>query len=113
MGRCRLFLVSGRFPSSRALTKRRSSVLRAWLPLLAFCFLTPLSSLAQTSAQAASFAEATQAMQQGNLDAAGAGFAAVVKQMPTFAEAHFNLGLVRQEQGQFDEAIASFRKALA
>ncbi len=52
-------------------------------------------------------------MQEGNLDEAGAGFAAVVKQAPAFAEAHFNLGLVRQEQGQFDDAIASFHKALA
>jgi tetratricopeptide (TPR) repeat protein len=67
----------------------------------------------QTPEQAAMFSQATQAMQEGNLAAAGAGFAAVVKQSPTFAEAHFNLGLVRQEQGQYDAAIASFRKALA
>jgi tetratricopeptide (TPR) repeat protein len=113
MGRCRLFIVSDRFPSSPALTKRRSSVLRAWVPLLVFCFLTPLTFLAQTPSQAATFTAATQAMQQGSLEEAAAGFAKVVKQAPTFAEAHFNLGLVRQEQGQFDEAIASFRKALA
>jgi tetratricopeptide (TPR) repeat protein len=52
-------------------------------------------------------------MQAGNLDEAGAGFAAVIKQAPTFAEAHFNLGLVRQEQGQYEDAIASFHNALA
>lgn len=83
-----------------------------FLPLV-FCFLASSPFSAQTPAQAAAFTEATQAMQQGNLDAAAAGFATVVKQMPTFAEAHFNLGLVRQEQGQLDEAIASFHKALA
>jgi tetratricopeptide (TPR) repeat protein len=77
---------------------------------LGLCVIATIS--AQTPAQA-TFAEATEAMQHGNLDAAASGFAAVLKQMPTFAEAHFNLGLVRQEQGQFDDAIASFRKALA
>jgi tetratricopeptide (TPR) repeat protein len=51
-------------------------------------------------------------MRAGDLDAAAAGFAAVVKQQPAFAEAHFNLGLVREEQGKHEEAIASFRKAL-
>jgi len=83
-----------------------------FLPLV-FCLLASSPFSAQTPAQAAAFTEATQAMQQGNLDAAAAGFAAVVKQMPTFAEAHFNLGLVRQEQGHIDDAIASFHKALA
>jgi tetratricopeptide (TPR) repeat protein len=81
--------------------------------LWALCLSAAISSSGQTPTQAATFAAATQAMQEGNLDAAAAGFAAVVKQMPAFAEAHFNLGLVRQEQGLYDEAIASFRKALA
>src|SRR3984885_3206458 len=70
-------------------------------------------ALAQSDALSAQFAQATQAMQQGNLDAAAAGFAAVIKQSPDFAEAHFNLGLVNEEQGKYDEAIASFQKALA
>jgi len=35
-----------------------------------------------------------------------------VKAAPSFAEAHFNLGLVREEQGRLDEAVASFEKAL-
>ena len=51
-------------------------------------------------------------MSQGKLEEAGAGFAAVAKQAPSFAEAHFNLGLVREEQGKYDEAISSFQKAL-
>lgn len=51
-------------------------------------------------------------MQQGNLDLAGDGFAEVVKQAPTFAEAFLNLGLVREEQRRHDEAIADFQKAL-
>jgi tetratricopeptide (TPR) repeat protein len=51
-------------------------------------------------------------MRAGDLDTAAAGFAEIVKQQPTFAEAHFNLGLVNEERGHYDEAIASFQKAL-
>ncbi len=68
---------------------------------------------AQSDALSAQFTQATHSMQEGKLDAAAAGFAAIVKQSPAFAEAHFNLGLVREEQGRYDEAIASFQKALA
>jgi len=59
------------------------------------------------------FRQATEAMRNGNLEEAGEGFAAVVKQTPTFAEAYLNLGLVREEQGRHEEAITSFQKALA
>src|SRR5262249_4575915 len=69
--------------------------------------------ICQRSDQAALLARPPQPMQQGNLEEAGAGFAAVVKQAPSFAEAHFNLGLVRQEQGRYEGAITSFHKALA
>jgi tetratricopeptide (TPR) repeat protein len=62
---------------------------------------------------AAKFGQASAAMREGKLDEAEVGFAAVVKRQPQFAEAHFNLGLVREEQGNHDEAIASFQKALA
>lgn len=58
------------------------------------------------------FQEASQAMRQGNLEQAGDGFAAVIKQAPTFAEAYLNLGLVREEQNRHEEAIANFQKAL-
>lgn len=67
---------------------------------------------AQSADVSASFARATQAMREGKLEEAGTGFAAVVKQSPGFAEAYFNLGLVREEQGRYDEAIPSFQKAL-
>jgi len=81
--------------------------------LVALLLANPFPCRSQSPELAATFSHATQAMQQGNLDAAAEGFATVAKQAPTFAEAHFNLGLVRQEQGQYDDAIASFRKALA
>ncbi len=58
------------------------------------------------------FRQATEAMRKGNLEEAGEGFAAIVKQAPSFAEAHLNLGLVREEQGRHEDAISSFQKAL-
>jgi tetratricopeptide (TPR) repeat protein len=94
---------------------RRSGLISvAGLSTLAvlFCAITP--SRAQVEPEsAAKFREASQAMRSGDLQSAGDGFAEVVKLSPSFAEAHFNLGLVREEQGRLDEAIASFEKALA
>ena len=58
------------------------------------------------------FRQASEAMRRGDLAAAGDGFAAATKSDPAFAEAHFNLGLVREEQGLLDEAIVSLQKAL-
>jgi len=58
------------------------------------------------------FQQASEAMRNGNLEAAGDGFAEVVKQVPTFAEGFMNLGLVREEQGRHPDAIAAFQKAL-
>jgi tetratricopeptide (TPR) repeat protein len=78
--------------------------------LFAFGLLT--LAQAQSAGVTAEFAQATQAMREGKLDEAGAGFAAVVKRLPGFAEAYFNLGLVRHEQGRFEDAIPSFQKAL-
>jgi tetratricopeptide (TPR) repeat protein len=68
---------------------------------------------AQAIAASDQFEHASEAMRTGDLDAAAAGFAAVLRQSPGFAEAHFNLGLVNQERGRYEEAIASFQKALA
>lgn len=58
------------------------------------------------------FRRATESMRAGKLDEAGNGFASITKTAPTFAEAFFNLGLVREEQGHNEEAIDSFEKAL-
>jgi tetratricopeptide (TPR) repeat protein len=59
------------------------------------------------------FRQASEAMRNGDLNAAGEGFAATTRASPAFAEAHFNLGLVREEQGRFEEAIVSLQKALS
>ena len=77
-----------------------------------FCLAWPLR--AQVPPEVSEiFRQASEAMRQGDLNAAGDGFAAAAKAAPAFAEAHFNLGLVREEQGRMDEAIASLQKALA
>lgn len=80
---------------------------------LMFLFLLDNRLSAQMTPEVSNiFRQASEAMRQGDLNAAGDGFAAAVKLAPAFAEAHFNLGLVREEQGRLDEAIASFEKAL-
>jgi tetratricopeptide (TPR) repeat protein len=77
-----------------------------------FCLAWPLR--AQVAPEVSEiFRRASEAMQRGNLNAAGDGFETAAKAAPAFAEAHFNLALVREEQGRFDEAIASFQKVLA
>lgn len=58
------------------------------------------------------FRQATADMREGRLAQAGEGFAAIVKEVPGFAEAYLNLGLVLQEQGKLDEAVAGLQKAL-
>jgi tetratricopeptide (TPR) repeat protein len=73
-----------------------------------FCFANQ-----QRPAQANDrFRQATEALRQGHLDEAANGFAAVVKAVPTFAEAHLNLGLVLEEQGKNEDAIESLQTAL-
>src|SRR6266513_2706060 len=66
-----------------------------------YLLVAAIEALAQIPAAAAEqFRQATEAMRNGDLDAARSGFAAVIKRAPAFAEAHFNLGLVQEEQGQ-------------
>ena len=95
--------------SCKSVVRRRSSLL---LCALGFSFLA-LSLYGQANQQGLEqFQQASEAMRRGDLDVAGDGFAAAVKSAPAFAEAHFNLGLVREEQGRLDEAVASLQKAL-
>jgi len=52
-------------------------------------------------------------MRQGRLAQAEEQFAAIAKEAPGFAEAHFNLGLVLEEEGKHQPAIESLQRALA
>ena len=80
--------------------------------VMLFSLARPLCSQVESAASEI-FRQASEAMQRGDLNAAGDGFEAAAKAVPAFAEAYFNLGLVREEQGRLDEAIASLQKALA
>src|SRR5215471_21821398 len=73
----------------------------------------PVAISAQAPSIDARFRAATEAMRAGKLDQAGDEFASITKDSPSFAEAHLNLGLVREEQGRNEEAIASLQKALS
>src|SRR5713226_2309188 len=93
-----------------------SRPLLQWMSLLILWMISGLTDSLQaqrTPEVDNRFRQASEAMRNGKLDEAAEGFAAIVKEAPTFAEAHFNLGLVREEQGSHSEAIASFERALS
>jgi tetratricopeptide (TPR) repeat protein len=95
-------------------TPHRRLAIRVATLLVCVFSLSADSTLAQGGADAnQAFREATAALREGRLDEAAARFDALTRSSPTLAGAHFNLGLVREEQGRFEEAITSFKKALA
>src|SRR5215467_11941124 len=79
--------------------------------LLGITLLAPVG-YCQASDTESRFRAATAAMQEGKLQEAEQGFRGITQTSPTFAEAHFNLGLTLEEMGRFEEAVKSFRKAL-
>ena len=97
--------------SSQAARRARQYGRSALLICLSIFWFSLLLA-AQTPADTDAFRQASEAMRAGALDEAGQGFAAIVKRVPAFAEAHFNLGLVLEEQGRYEDAIASFKKAV-
>ena len=102
-------------PSLRSFHMLRSEFLRLiTLAAVAVALSSGCAAHAQLAPAAdQAFRQASEAMRQGDLNAAGEGFASVTKLAPAFAEGYMNLGLVRGEQGKQDEAIHNFEKALA
>jgi tetratricopeptide (TPR) repeat protein len=105
--------LAGASVRTRSATCRRCLIARGvvWV-----CVLSWSASLAAAQGGAdvnERFRQATAAMREGHLEQAGDGFASIVKEVPSFAEAHLNLGLVLQEQGKLDEAVASLHKAIS
>jgi len=97
-----------------ASSPRCAKIAEFLLILFALLFFLDTQLAAQLPPEVSSvFTQASNAMRQGDLNRAGDGFVQVTKLAPAFAEGHFNLGLVREEQGRFDDSIASFQKALA
>ena len=97
-------------PSPWRAKRAKLTLALAFLALL-FCFDRRLAAQLPPQASRA-FTQAANAMREGDLNQAGDGFAEVIRLAPSFAEAHFNLGLVREEQGRLADAINSFEKAL-
>jgi len=101
-----------KLPTNAAISSAGRWSSSLWGTLGVSC-LVALSIHAQSNQQGSEqLRRASEAMRRGDLDAAGDGFAAATKADPGFAEAHFNLGLVREEQGRLEEAVASLQKAL-
>jgi tetratricopeptide (TPR) repeat protein len=82
---------------------------------IVLCFIScwPIHAAPQGAADTnEAFQQATAAMREGRLEEAGAAFETITHTAPTFVGAHFNLGLVREEQGRFEDAVVSLKKAL-
>src|SRR6266567_7867904 len=91
-----------------------SRVLLAGTIFLYFLSCWPIHAAPQGAADVnEAFQRATAAMREGRLDEAGAAFENITRSAPTFVGAHFNLGLIREEQGRFEDAVVSLKKALA
>jgi tetratricopeptide (TPR) repeat protein len=73
---------------------------------------SPSSSPELPEALQPSFEEGVQALRAGKLDAAEAAFKRVLDQGGRVAYVHNNLGLVYQERGQHNPAVAQFREAI-
>ena len=98
-------------------TLARSRPLLQWMSLLILILWTISGLTDSLQAQRTPevdnrFRQASEAMRKGNLDEAAEGFAAVVKEAPTFAEAHFNLGTIHQALGDPVRAAARFQEAI-
>jgi tetratricopeptide (TPR) repeat protein len=83
--------------------------------IIFLCFVScwPIQAAPQAAANVNEvFQQATAAMREGRLEEAGTAFENIIHNVPTFVGAHFNLGLVREEQGRFEDAVASLNKAV-
>jgi len=84
---------------------------RGWL-LAGTAGLATVIALAQSEAFVEAFREGGQALRGGRLDEAGSAFERCTRLDPGFAEAWFNLGLVRFQQHKSGEAIPLLEKSL-
>ena len=100
-------------PSKPCFLKPVSGFTRGCMFCLLAFFCCPGYAFAQTSTVTEKMRHGTEALHQGHLEEAAESFASVTQSSPQFAEAHFNLALVREEQGRNEEAIASLQKALS
>ena len=75
--------------------------------------LSPAFLHAQQSRFETALHQGAAALQSGHLDEAAADFTLATELNPTFAEAWFNLGLVKMQQEQWAESEAALKKSLS
>src|SRR5579884_1632692 len=76
--------------------------------------LTSLPSLAaQANSFESVFRHGTEAMREGKLDLAADDFSQAIKLNPSFAEAYFNLGLVKVQQAHYGDAVEFLSRSVA
>jgi tetratricopeptide (TPR) repeat protein len=81
--------------------------------VFSLAFLCSPPARSQANSFETLFRNGTEALRTGNLDQATQDFTQATKLNPTFAEAFFNLGLVRVQQKQYSDGIAALTKAVA
>lgn len=84
------------------------------LTLVVLAGITVASGRAQAVDQDAVrdlMAHGNRAMQSADFGAAAAVFAEITRQVPTFAEGYFNLGLALEQKGELDKADVALRRA--
>jgi tetratricopeptide (TPR) repeat protein len=95
---------------------RCASRICLWIGIFASGLFFVVRVLAQAPAPSATVQEAMQqgaeAMTAGNFNAAVTAYTTVTREMPSFAEGYFNLGLAQQQAGQLDDAQSALKKAL-
>lgn len=80
--------------------------------VLCIAVVLPMRSFAQPNSFENIFRNGTQAMRSGDLDTAAEDFSQAIKLNPAFAEAYFNLGLVRVQQAHYSEAATSLSRSV-
>src|SRR5438309_900355 len=91
---------------------------KVYIRRLVVCSIIACAASAQSRVRsndeevAAIFQRATEAQRAGQLDSAATDYLRVLRLEPRLAEASLNLGLVREEQGKYPEAIDALTKAV-
>ncbi len=80
--------------------------------LVALIVTVSISASGQESGIESKFRDGTEAMRNGSLAQAATDFQAVIRSSPRFAEAYLNLGLVREQQGRYEDASKALQQAI-
>src|SRR4051812_3827774 len=98
--------------NTRKLAANHGSLMRLGSLMMLISIAVSISALGQESAVESKFRDGTEAMRSGSLDQAAEAFSAVIQASPRFAEAYLDLGLVREQQGKYEDTIKALQQAL-